>query len=181
MALRFHEMFEPWMPQWKLESNNRLKLAYKASIASKGFGLYLTSRLVWKPGKFAKSGLPETERLFIWSRNFWYLICVKGPYLMKMDNLNLVGKMFENISPDSVRSGRTCQANLGVRSCPVGKLICPVRSSPIMAELFVYVSDPVACSPKCELAHQIHQTRSQAWDKTTCSWLKMVTVDFFFS
>ena len=34
------------------------------------------------------------------------------------------------ISPDSVRSGRTCPANLGVRSCPVRKLICPVRSSP---------------------------------------------------
>ena len=38
--------------------------------------------------------------------------------------------MFQNISPDSVRSGRTCPANLGVRSCPVRKLICPVRSSP---------------------------------------------------
>ena len=38
--------------------------------------------------------------------------------------------MFRNISPDSVRSGRTCPANLGVRSCPVRKLICPVRSSP---------------------------------------------------
>ena len=33
-------------------------------------------------------------------------------------------------SPDLVRSGRTCPANLGVRSCPVRKLICPVRSSP---------------------------------------------------
>ena len=38
--------------------------------------------------------------------------------------------MFRNISPDSVRSGRTCPANLDVRSCPVRKLICPVRSSP---------------------------------------------------
>ena len=27
--------------------------------------------------------------------------------------------MFRNICPDSVRSGRTCPANLGVRSCPV--------------------------------------------------------------
>ena len=38
--------------------------------------------------------------------------------------------MSKNISPDSVRSGRTCPANLGVRSCPVRKLICPVRLSP---------------------------------------------------
>ena len=42
----------------------------------------------------------------------------------------LYGKMFKNISPDSVRSVRTCPANLGVQSCPVKKLICPVRSSP---------------------------------------------------
>ena len=34
---------------------------------------------------------------------------------MRIDNLYLVGKMFKNISPDSVRSGRTCPANLGVR------------------------------------------------------------------
>ena len=39
--------------------------------------------------------------------------------------------MSKNISPDSVRSCKTCPANLGVRSCPVRKLICPVRSSPI--------------------------------------------------
>ena len=31
---------------------------------------------------------------------------------------------------DSVQSGRTCLANLGVRSFPVRKLICPVRQSP---------------------------------------------------
>ena len=42
----------------------------------------------------------------------------------------LYGKMSKNISPDSVRSGRTCPANLGVRTCPVRKLICPVRLSP---------------------------------------------------
>ena len=37
------------------------------------------------------------------------------------------------MSPDSVWSGgRTCPANLGVRSCPVRKLICPVRSSPTL-------------------------------------------------
>ena len=38
--------------------------------------------------------------------------------------------MFKNVSPDLVRSGRTCPENLGVWSCPVRKLICPVRLSP---------------------------------------------------
>ena len=41
-----------------------------------------------------------------------------------------VRTMFKNISPDLVRSGRTCPVNLGVHSCPVRKLICPVRLSP---------------------------------------------------
>ena len=41
----------------------------------------------------------------------------------------LFGRMFKYISPDSVRSGRTCPANLGVWSCPVRKL-SPVLSSP---------------------------------------------------
>ena len=36
----------------------------------------------------------------------------------------------KNLGPDLVRSGRTRPANLGVRSCPVRKLICLVRSSP---------------------------------------------------
>ena len=49
---------------------------------------------------------------------------------MKIDSPYLVGKMFKNISQDSVQSDRTCPANLGVRSCPVRKLICPVRLSP---------------------------------------------------
>ena len=46
--------------------------------------------------------------------------------------------MFNNISPDSVRSGRTCPANLGVRSCPVRKLICPVRLSPTV-NVLIYI------------------------------------------
>ena len=54
----------------------------------------------------------------------------KGPYHMAIETRYLVGKMFKNISPDSVRSGRTCPAKLGVRSCPVRKLICPVQLSP---------------------------------------------------
>ena len=45
---------------------------------------------------------------------------------MRIDNLYLLGKMFKNISPDSVQSGRRCLANLGVWSDPVRKLICPV-------------------------------------------------------
>ena len=35
--------------------------------------------------------------------------------------------MYKNISPDSVLCGRTCPANLGVRSYPVLKLICPIK------------------------------------------------------
>ena len=34
--------------------------------------------------------------------------------------------MFKDVSLDFVQSGRTCLANLGVGSCPVRKLICPV-------------------------------------------------------
>jgi hypothetical protein len=43
--------------------------------------------------------------------------------------LNLI--KVHSISPDSVQSGRTCPANVGVRSCPVRKLISPVQLSPI--------------------------------------------------
>ena len=59
---------------------------------------------------------------------------------MRIDNPYLVGKMLKSISPDSVRSGRTCPANLGVRSCPVRKLICPVRSSPNLGLLVLLES-----------------------------------------
>ena len=38
----------------------------------------------------------------------------------------------KNVSPDLVQSGRTCPANFGVQSCPVRKLICPVRLNPII-------------------------------------------------
>ena len=38
-------------------------------------------------------------------------------------------------SPDLVQSGRTCPANLVVWSCPVRKLIYPVRSSPTFLSL----------------------------------------------
>ena len=42
----------------------------------------------------------------------------------------LFGKMFKIISTDSVRSSRSCPVTFDVRSCPVRKLIYPVRSSP---------------------------------------------------
>ena len=69
---------------------------------------------------------------------------------MRIDNPYLVGKMLKSISPDSVRSGRTCPANLVVRSCPVRKLICPVRLSPILGGMGIneiyfcyhFVKDP---------------------------------------
>ena len=57
---------------------------------------------------------------------FWHQISIQGPYLTSIDNQYLVGKMFKNISWDSVRSGKTCSAKLVVRSCLVRKLICPV-------------------------------------------------------
>ena len=43
--------------------------------------------------------------------------------------------MFKNISLDSVWSGETCLANLGVQSCPVRKLISipsPVETSGLL-------------------------------------------------
>ena len=49
---------------------------------------------------------------------------------MRIDNPYLEGKMFKDVSPDLVLSGRTCPANLGVWSCPVRKLVCPLRFSP---------------------------------------------------
>ena len=54
----------------------------------------------------------------------------------------LVCKIFRNVSPDLVRSGRTRPANLGVLSCPVRKLICPVQLSPKSWRLdqFIYAS-----------------------------------------
>ena len=53
---------------------------------------------------------------------------------MRIDNLNLLGKMFKNISPDSVWSGRTSPANLGVGFCLVRKFIWPVQLSPSATE-----------------------------------------------
>ena len=50
---------------------------------------------------------------------------------MRIDNLYLEGKMFKDVSSDSALSGRTCLANLGVWSCLVRKLVCPVRFRPI--------------------------------------------------
>ena len=44
--------------------------------------------------------------LFTCSKNFWHYICIQGPYLMRINNLYLVRKMFKSRSPDSVRSSK---------------------------------------------------------------------------
>ena len=54
---------------------------------------------------------------------------------MNFNEILLFG--IRNISPDLVRSGRTCLANLGVRSGPVRKLICPVQLSPSFRDKFI--------------------------------------------
>jgi hypothetical protein len=46
---------------------------------------------------------------------------------MKIDNPYLVGEMFRIISPDSVWSGRTCLANLGVLSGQETHMFSPVE------------------------------------------------------
>ena len=50
-------------------------------------------------------------KIFLFVLYFWHQICDQGPYVMRIDNLCLVGKMFKNISADSVRSG--------IFGCPV--------------------------------------------------------------
>ena len=62
------------------------------------------------------------------NENFWHQICIHKTYLKIIDNPYLVGKIFKNISPDSVWSSRTCPANLGVWSCLVMKF---QKSSPV--------------------------------------------------
>ena len=56
-------------------------------------------------------------------------------------------KCLRNRSPDSVRS-----ANLGVRSCPVRKLICPVRSSPTTLLPFDKIDWRLAFLSKCNIS-----------------------------
>ena len=86
-------------------------------------GLYRTSSPVRKPCKFSKSRL---------SRNRFPSPMLEEKYIeFIFFHFFLIINMFENISPDSVRSGRTCPANLGVWSCLVRILIWPVRLSPI--------------------------------------------------
>ena len=70
-------------------------------------------------------------------------ICVHGPYLKRIDNLYFVCKMFKNISPDLVRSGRTCPANLGVRSGQETHMPSPVES--YLKKLCIY--ENCKCSP----------------------------------
>ena len=49
---------------------------------------------------------------------------------MRIDSLYILGKFFNNVSPDSVRFGRTCPANLSFWFCPVRKFVCQVQLSP---------------------------------------------------
>ena len=82
---------------------------------------------------------------------------------LRIDNLYLVGKMLKSISPDSVRFGRTCLANLGVRSCPVRKLKYPVQSSPNLSELqfeFKIVKAPMC---QAELRGPYHVPFFEGW------------------
>ena len=75
----------------------------------------------------------------VWSQDFRFshhnfyflgLIHVQLPFLKSMTNTwYVVGK---NICPDLIRSNKTRPANLGVRSCQVWTLICPVRLSPTL-------------------------------------------------
>ena len=86
-------------------------------------------RTVWKPDVFPPGHRTfntvkkrrKMKFFFSFFHFFSIFFCLFG---------YLVCKMFKNISLDLVQSGRTCSTNLGVRSCLVRKLICPVQSSP---------------------------------------------------
>ena len=84
-----------------------------------------TSRPVRKSSKFSKSGLSGNRKFSFPDAKLLKIEKRKSIFFAY-----LYGKIFKIISPDSVQSGRTCPANLGVQSCPVRKLICPVRLSP---------------------------------------------------
>ena len=118
-------------------------------------GLYRTSCLVRKSGKLSKSRLsrnrtfsfPDAGLLTIKKNppnfffNFYNFFFSKFffQFSFQIFFVYLFVKMFENTSPDSVRSGRTCSANLGVQSCRVRKLVCPVRLSPRSAMFCLYL------------------------------------------
>ena len=112
---------------WKLFG--RMKFPACCCVVARQIGLYRISRPVRKSGKFSKSGLSE-------NRTFSFPDAGLSKIEKKIQFFSLFflgysyGKMFKKISPDSVWSGRTRLANLGVQSCPVRKLICPVWSSP---------------------------------------------------
>ena len=116
-------------------------------------GLYWTSRPVRKSGNFSKSGLygnrtfcfPDAELLKIekkskskFQKRSRFSLFIFGNKFVSRDSIlcelisptGMVNKVFRNISLDSVRSGSTCPANLGVQSCPVRKLTFPVQLSP---------------------------------------------------
>ena len=107
----------------------KIRTVWKLDVFLSGRRTFINGRNFFKNWKKNQNVSFKTFFLFIC---FWHQIWAQGPYLLRIDNQYLASKMFRNVSPDSVRSGRTCLANFGVRSCPVRKLICPVPLSPML-------------------------------------------------
>ena len=88
--------------------------------------------------------------------------------------------MLKNISPDSALSGRTCLANLSVWSCPVRKLIYPVRSSPtargghIFAKILIRILVQNSLQPIVSMVKDEPQTMKTA--STNLVKLKVVEI-----
>ena len=114
-------------------SSQKVRQIFKIQTVRKP-DIFLSRRQAFKDGNFLEKKIKNSNSFQnnffkIFSLiYFWQQISVKGSCLMRVDIL--VIKIFKNISPDSVQSGRTCPTNLGVWSCTVRKLICPVRLSP---------------------------------------------------
>ena len=75
-------------------------------------GLFWSSRPVRKSGKLSKSGLSGNQTF---SFNFFFQHFSFKKFF-QIFFVSLFVKMFRNTIPDSVQSGRTCPANLGVQS-----------------------------------------------------------------
>ena len=112
-----------WMPGQEpcgyLQMSSRI---YRRSIPG-NIGLNGTGHMSFLTGqdrtsKFAGQVLPDQKK----RENFKKKIQDFFVYLFDVRTFK-TKFLFKNISPDSVRSSRTCSANLDVRSCPVRKLI----------------------------------------------------------
>ena len=95
---------------------------------------------------------PAQISVLVWKMSpcaIWILFFNFFPYFFFV---YLFVKMFKSISSDSVWSGRTCPANLGVRSCLVRKFICPVWLSlklKTLIQCFIYLVQIFALSYTC--------------------------------